>query len=373
MDYYFLIITTIDIFVLGIMCILTQYSETLSVQKRRGFIRSFILIIIISVLEVVTIIVDNGAVSLRWINITANYLGLGLTPAVPLSLSSALGNRNRDRGLKCAALIEAIYLLFLAATFPRKTVFYVDRNNHYMRGAFFGLYLAVYIAGILYLLVVTMQITVRYQNKSKNCVYAIVVFLLLCTMIQVVFPQIHVTWLCVTLLSILYFIYCNGMWQQLDELTGLLNQKSYLNQTALLSQNGTLVVFDVDDFKQINDNYGHLMGDECLKKIAACIKKAYAKDGFCYRIGGDEFCVLLYEKADHERCYRRLMKEWNRRKETFDILPYVSVGMASFMAGDNALQVKETADKDLYRFKEKHKKERKTSRKCLCQQNSENG
>ena len=44
------------------------------------------------------------------------------------------------------------------------------------------------------------------------------------------------------------------MWQQLDELTGLLNQKSYLNQTASLSQDGTLVVFDIDDFKHINDN-----------------------------------------------------------------------------------------------------------------------
>ena len=42
----------------------------------------------------------------------------------------------------------------------------------------------------------------------------------------------------------------------------------------------------------------YLIGDQCLKEIAASIKKAYSKDGFCYRIDGDEFCVLLKENAE---------------------------------------------------------------------------
>lgn len=217
----------------------------------------------------------------------------------------------------------------------------------------------MYISSILFLLYVTLKVTVIYQNKSKNSVFAISAFLILGSMVQVIFPQVHVTWLCVSLLSILYFIYCNGMWQQLDELTGLLNQKSYLNKTSTLSQSGTLVVFDVDDFKQINDNYGHLMGDECLKEIAACIKKAYSRDGFCYRIGGDEFCVLLHEKSDVDKCYRRLLKEWKNRKRSMRILPHISIGTATFKSGDNAQKVKETADQELYLFKNKQKKERK--------------
>ena len=64
MDYYFLIITIIDVFVLGIMCILTKYNETLNKQRKQWFIRSFVLIIVISVLEVVTVAVDKGPVSL---------------------------------------------------------------------------------------------------------------------------------------------------------------------------------------------------------------------------------------------------------------------------------------------------------------------
>ena len=359
MDYYFLIITIIDVFVLGIMCVLTKDSETLNVQKKIGFIQSFLLIIIISILEIITIIVDNKAPSFRWINIIANYLGFGLTPAVPIFLSSTLENQRQNRTLKWAKIIEAGYLLFLAVTFPFKTIFYVDQNNHYVRGNLFVIYLLMYIAAILYLLFVTMKVAVIYQDKSKNSIFSIAAFLVLGSMIQVFFPHVHVTWLCVTLLSLLYYIYCSGMWQQLDELTGLLNQKSYLNKTAVLSQNGTLVVFDVDDFKQINDNYGHLMGDKCLKEIAACIKNAYSRDGFCYRIGGDEFCVILHERSDKDRCYRRLLKEWKNRKRSLKILPHISIGTASFKAGDNAQKVKETADQDLYRFKTNQKKERK--------------
>ena len=93
------------------------------------------------------------------------------------------------------------------------------------------------------------------------------------------------------------------MWNQLDALTGLLNQNSYLNRTAEMRRSGgVLVVFDVDGFKQINDRYGHLQGDVCLAEIADCIKKAYARCGYCYRIGGDEFCVLLRDEADEARC-----------------------------------------------------------------------
>ena len=319
MDYYFLVITIMDVFALGIMCIHTKYSETLSQQKRNWFIRSFALIIVISVLEVITIVVDHGPASFRWVNIIANYLGFGLTPAVSIFLAFAL---EKNRSITYAIIVEGVYLVLFAVTFPLKPTFSVDQNNQYMRGDFFGIFLAVYFAGTLYFLAMTLRVAARYQNKSRTSIYLIAALLLLGTMVQVAFPQVHVTWLYVSLLSILYFTYYNGMWQQLDELTGLLNQKSYLNQTASLSQDGTLVVFDIDDFKHINDNYGHLLGDKCLEEVAACIKKAYSKDGFCYRIGGDEFCVLLNANTDQESCYRRLIEELNLRREEKNWISY---------------------------------------------------
>ena len=195
--------------------------------------------------------------------------------------------KRMNRWLRAAVCCEACYLLFLALSIPAGLVFSVSADNVYSRGQYFYIYIILYFAAIVYLSVSTIVTAREFQNRSRALIYPLMIFLLIETIIQVTLPELHVTWLCVTLLSVLYFIYCSEMWNQLDALTGLLNQNSYLNRTAEMRRNGgVLVVFDVDDFKQINDRYGHLQGDLCLAEIGRCIKKAYARSGYCYRTGG---------------------------------------------------------------------------------------
>lgn len=353
MDYYFLIITIIDIFTLSIMCVFVRYNGILRKRLRFWFISAFLLIILISILELLTIVVDDGPASLRWLNILANYLGFGLTPAVSIVLSFTLG---KSRSQKIMAAAELVYLVVLGISLLFGGVFSVDRNNHYMRGDAFWIYLAAYFMSIVYLLVITARTIRKYQNKSKNCIYLIAVFLSIGSTIQVICPQIHVTWLCVTLLSILYYVYCNIMWQELDGLTGLLNQSSYLNKTASFNQDAILMVFDLDDFKDINDQYGHLKGDQCLVEVADSIRNAYFNDGLCYRIGGDEFFVLLNSDADTEACEKRLQKELEKRRKTLAVLPEVSFGSAVFRVGDDINKVKDMADLQMYQMKAMHKR-----------------
>ena len=294
-DQYFLVLTTIDLFVLTFMCILTKLSETLNGKQKRGFFLAFALIGVISILEVITILVDGAPVHLRCLNILSNYLGFGLSPAVSACLVYALDKKTViSRKFKAAVGCEVVYLLLLTALLPSGMVFSVSEDNVYARGPYFAFYIVMYLAALAYLAVSTIVTAWEFQNRSRVLLYPLIVFLAAETIIQIALPQLHVTWLCVTLLSVLYFIYCSEMWNQLDALTGLLNQNSYLNRTAEMRRSGeVLVVFDVDDFKQVNDRYGHVKGDICLAEIAACIKKAYARHGYCYRMGGDEFCVLL--------------------------------------------------------------------------------
>ena len=115
-----------------------------------------------------------------------------------------------------------------------------------------------------------------------------------------------------------------------------------------------LVVFDVDDFKQVNDCYGHLKGDICLAEIAACIKKAYAHYGFCYRTGGDEFCVLLKDEESEARCAKTMQALLAERRKVFAILPTVSLGSAVF-SGEDVVEVKDRADRALYCAKKEQK------------------
>lgn len=353
---YFYVLTGIDLVVLSFMCILTRLSESLSKKQKRGFLLAFALIAVISGLEMVTLAVDGAPAELRGVNILSNYLGFGLSPAVPICFAYVLDKKSLPRhGFKAAVCCEIGYLLFLALSIPYGAVFYVSADNIYRRGRYFFVYVVLYFASILYLSA-SMVITSRaFQNRSRALIYPLMCFLTVVTVIQVALPDLHVTWMCVTLLSVLYFTYCNEMWNQLDSLTGLLNQNSYLNRTAeMRSSGGLLIAFDVDSFKQINDCYGHLQGDVCLAAIAACLKKAYANDGYCYRIGGDEFCVLLKNAAKEAACKEKFLRQMEEQRRELEFLPTVSYGSA-LLSGENVLAVKEQADRAMYQYKKARK------------------
>ena len=356
MNGYFYVLTAIDLFVLSFMCILTKLSESLNKKQKQGFFFAFALIAVISVLEVVTLAVDGTPAGYRWLNILSNYLGFGLSPGVCLCLVYVMDRKKRmNRWFRAAVCCEACYLLFLALSIPAGLVFSVSADNVYSRGQYFYIYIIMYFAAIVYLSVSTFVTAREFQNRSRALIYPLMFFLLIETIIQVTLPELHVTWLCVTLLSVLYFIYCSEMWNQLDALTGLLNQNSYLNRTAeMRRRGGVLVVFDVDSFKQINDRYGHLQGDVCLAEIADCIKKAYARCGYCYRIGGDEFCVLLKDEESEARCAKTLQALLAERRKVFAILPTVSLGSAAF-SGEDVAAVKDRADRALYCAKKEQK------------------
>ena len=87
-----------------------------------------------------------------------------------------------------------------------------------------------------------------------------------------------------------------------DSLTRLLNAASTRNMAeeylACQSKNCTVFVIDIDDFKQVNDNYGHIIGDEVMIGAAAAIKKLFRSGDIVGRIGGDEFLVLMKDVED---------------------------------------------------------------------------
>ena len=79
-----------------------------------------------------------------------------------------------------------------------------------------------------------------------------------------------------------------------DKLTGLYNRRGYdylLKNTDL--ETSALMIIDLDKFKEINDHYGHEMGDKVLKKVGDAIFSTFRSDDYVCRIGGDEFAVIM--------------------------------------------------------------------------------
>ena len=104
--------------------------------------------------------------------------------------------------------------------------------------------------------------------------------------------------------------------------------------------------------KDITDGRQYLQLPE-FAEISAN-KKAYARSGYCYRTGGDEFCVLM-ENADREaQCAQEFVRQLEQRRKAVDFLPTVSFGSAPFL-GEDVLAVKNRADREMYRYKKARK------------------
>jgi diguanylate cyclase (GGDEF)-like protein len=106
-----------------------------------------------------------------------------------------------------------------------------------------------------------------------------------------------------------------------DDLTGLLNHAALDRHIRERTDfTGVVVVCDMDNFKDINDSYGHLTGDEILRSIGHLLRSSIRQADLAFRWGGDEF-VILFHNADRELINGR-MAELQERLRTFRVRGY---------------------------------------------------
>ncbi|MEO4051884.1 GGDEF domain-containing protein [Solibacillus sp. CAU 1738] len=156
-----------------------------------------------------------------------------------------------------------------------------------------------------------------------------------------------------------------------DPLTGVNNRTSYLSYIEGLlkrKKNGYvgLLVLDLDNFKQVNDQYGHIKGDEILVEMANILMDTVKKEGFVVRFGGDEFAIVV-ENATVEKMKEisnEVIASVHHKKNSENVIwgfLTVSIGCAIqeeeretevslFMRADKALYKSKNSGKDRYSF-----------------------
>lgn len=147
-----------------------------------------------------------------------------------------------------------------------------------------------------------------------------------------------------------------------DMLTGLRNRNAYITDIeALKAYNDILIItFDLNDLKRCNDTKGHAEGDNYILSAANIIKKSFSTYGTCYRIGGDEFCVIIKKASTCplEELIKSLEDEQNKfnmANPSFDM--NIAYGYAVFDStkdGDIE-QTRDRADSLMYKHKRKIK------------------
>lgn len=145
-----------------------------------------------------------------------------------------------------------------------------------------------------------------------------------------------------------------------DSLTGLLNKQgflSYVPEAMKRWDDGISAIgyFDIDDFKSVNDKYGHAVGDEVLLEVGKRLKEVLRERDLPARIHGDEFNILLKlrKEIDSRVVARRLINRMKDPIETTagEISVTVSLGIAFFHEGESFDEVTERADRLMYQVK----------------------
>ena len=153
-----------------------------------------------------------------------------------------------------------------------------------------------------------------------------------------------------------------------DSMTGLFNERYFSRVLNICEEKKlpfVLYYLDLDRFKPVNDTYGHLMGDRLLKEIAARLLRCIRSRDYAFRIGGDEFALIVSADMDEEQ--RGRMAE---RIQTMLSAPIiiegkvlsvgVSCGCACYPEDGDASQVRITADSRMYAEKQHHHEDDRT-------------
>jgi len=185
----------------------------------------------------------------------------------------------------------------------------IDAANVYTRGPLF-MYTQI-INGLLMVMAIFILIK-KYDRIERSDLIAYLIFTLIPAtglVVQIILPGIAYIPNSVTGALVILFIFVQNNRMRNDHLTDVFNRRQidlYLEDKIMQARRGhafTTILLDVDDFKVINDTYGHALGDEAIKQTARLLYSVCEKTEFLGRFGGDEFLIITtkYEDADIQR------------------------------------------------------------------------
>ena len=136
-----------------------------------------------------------------------------------------------------------------------------------------------------------------------------------------------------------------------DKLTGLATRENLDNYISKLNEDSVFVLCDIDDFKKVNDTYGHVFGDKILSILGKIIRQNIRHDDFAGRYGGEEF-LIIFNTSDIQAVKKRVSK-MNRKfnENSMNLNLSFSAGISRYDGTKKVTDVVKEADIALYYVK----------------------
>ncbi len=351
-DFYSAVIF-LSVFIMIIMDMLVSGNDLMEHDKKQTIYTVSVLVIAGAVSEWLGVWMDGADPSLRTLHILVKTIELSTAPIITVLCSDLMTPLKHKKLIY--SLLFANALLEICSAFTG-FIFSVDAQNVYHHEAFYWIYVLTYSGGVLLFLLMLLRESGKYYGMHRTTVVMLPGFFLCGLLIQYQ-ASVRVTWLCTAVDILLVYILYSELTQKTDVLTHLLNRRSYESRLASLREHAVIYYFDVDEFKSVNDTFGHGVGDAVLAEVGSTIYAVFSKVGYCYRIGGDEFCVIAQiSDMAAEKYLSEFLRELTARRVKNEHLPHVSVGYACFnpVLGSVEDAIKR-ADRMMYHYKRKLK------------------
>ena len=268
-----------------------------------------------------------------------------------------------------AAIPQWILFALLILSAFNGCIFSVDAAGVYHRGPLFFLQPVLSYGYVAYTVVKSVQVVLTRKNSATRREYMVIASfalpLLVCGVLQLLLPQLPAAAAGVALSYLLVYLNSLQLMVSLDPVTGISDRRQFLlslNSRAdgLRPRDRLFFLFiDVDDFKGINDEYGHDEGDRVLRIVADALREVCAEHNASFgRYGGDEFTVayVVGEGQDAHAVCRDLRAALERRLAAGSLIGSVglSIGQVEFQRDEESIQDLITrADREMYLEKER--------------------
>lgn len=242
-------------------------------------------------------------------------------------------------------IVPALISIALAVSSPWTGWYFgFDENNFYHRGP-----LTILGIALMYLYIFAGYILVMAnRNKlDRRNFLALLMFPVLPAIggaLQTVFYGLVIAWPCMTISILVIYLAIQNELLMIDHLTDVNNRRSLDSElarkisTAKESEPFVVILLDLDDFKAINDKYGHVEGDKALEATALILRRCFHHHDFIARYGGDEFVVIIEIKTISnldviKKRLRTQVRDWNKTSGKPWTLEF-SVGCAHYVPSE---------------------------------------
>lgn len=352
-DYYFATIF-FSVFIMLIMKLMLHGDEIIEEKHKKKLNIITTLVIIAAISEWLGVYLDGKPTWLIPIHIDVKILELSIAPVILVLCADMIGE---IRSWKVMGIILGIHAILETSSGFFGFIFSVDDKNYYHHEKFYWIYVTSFVAGIILFIVKVIKASSFEYGTRRVIMLMLSIFVVLGLVVQYVGETVRVIYLCTSIAILVMYILYMEVSQNTDALTHLLNRRYYESRISRIFKPAIIFYFDINDFKMVNDTYGHSFGDYAISKIGKCIMEVYGKKGYCYRIGGDEFCVIMYAPFEEAKIFNTLFETKIFEMQNEDSrLPKASVGYAFYdPSKDNIADVVKVADSMMYHRKRMQK------------------